>query len=84
MKKTHIKKLKFHTLFSIFVAIAFICVLLISRDLILGLIMLLLFLYIAGNGIIHTKSNELKKDSLLEYILVSLIVLVIIYSALRN
>jgi len=48
----------------------------------LSLALLFLVLYIAGNGMIHNRNNTLSKDAIIEYILVSLVVLVIIIEAL--
>ncbi len=78
MKKQHYKKLKFHTIFSIIISLLFLTILLVNRDITLGVAMLFLVAYIVGNGIIHVRHNELKRDTILEYIIVSVIVLVLI------
>lgn len=83
MKKIHRSSLKFHTIYSIALSVIFLVIILSVRDITLGATMVFLLLYIIGNGIIHTRKNELKRDTLLEYILVSIIVLVIIMGALR-
>jgi hypothetical protein len=80
MKKKHHSSLKFHTIYSIVVSIIFLVIILLIRDITLGLTMTFLVLYIVGNGIIHAKKNELNHDVLLEYIIVSIIVLVIAIS----
>lgn len=82
MKKHHAKKLKFHTLFSVLLVIIFLTVLFFVRDVSLAIIMLFLAIYIAGNGIIHSKYNELKRDTVVEYLIVSGIVIIVVIGAL--
>lgn len=82
MKKQHFRKLKFHTIFSVILSVAFLVVLLIVPDLSLGIAAVFLCAYIIGNGIIHVKNNELSRDTVLEYILVSAIVIVVIIGSL--
>ena len=81
MKKIHFPSLKFHTIYSITLAIVFLIILLFVRDIALGVAMILLVIYVVGNGIIHTKKSELKRDTLLEYIIVAVIALIIIAGA---
>lgn len=83
MKKIHHKSLKFHTLYSIALSIILLAVIVMVRDITLGITMFLLLAYIVGNGIIHSKKNELQRDTILEYIIVSVIVLIVIIGALR-
>jgi len=78
MKKKHIASLKFHTLYSIILAVVFVLVVIFVRNIVFAAAAGFLLLYIIGNGIIHTKKNELTRDTLLEYILISAIVLVVI------
>ncbi|TAL14137.1 hypothetical protein EPN95_03985 [Patescibacteria group bacterium] len=78
MKKKHIASLKFHTLYSIILAAIFVLVVIFVRNIVFAAAAGFLLLYIIGNGIIHTKKNELTRDTLLEYILISAIVLVVI------
>jgi len=78
MKKKHIPSLKFHTLYSIILAAIFVLVVIFVRNIIFAAAAGFLLLYVIGNGIIHTKKNELTRDTLLEYILISAIVLVVI------
>ena len=82
MKKLHHKKLKFHTLFSAAIATLLAAVLVFARDLSLALATILLILYVAGNGIIHNKQNILHRDTIIEYSLVAIVVVVIILGAL--
>lgn len=77
MRKRHVGKLKLHTFFSIAIAVVFLSVLLVAKDISLVLAMLFLSVYVLGNGIIHTKYNELKRDTLIEYGIVSLVVAVV-------
>lgn len=78
MKKLHHPSLKFHTIYSLALSVILFAVLLYVRDITLGVAVLFLTLYIAGNGIIHAKHNELKRDTLVEYTLVAVIVLIVI------
>jgi len=82
MKKAHYKALKFHTIYSLVLASLFVIIVLFRKDMTLSLALLFLVLYIAGNGMIHNRNNTLSKDAIIEYILVSLVVLVIIIEAL--
>ena len=82
MKKIHIRSLKFHTIYSIILALVFVVFILFIRDAALGIAMFILVLYVAGNGIIHTKKNVLTRDAIIEYIVVSAIVAIIIVGAI--
>lgn len=84
MKKRHIQKLKFHTIFTIVITLLFIIVCMIVRDISLAIAMLFLGVYITGNGIIHVRHNELSRDTLIEYILIGLIAAVLFFSSLVN
>jgi hypothetical protein len=70
-------------MYSIVISVIFLVIITSVRDITLGAAMIFLLLYIIGNGIIHIKNNELTRDTLIEYLLVSTIVLVIIFSATR-
>lgn len=83
MKKIHHASLKFHTLYSIVLSVIFLVVLLIVRDVSLGVAMFFLVLYVVGNGIIHARKSELKQDTILEYVLVSIIALTVIVGVVR-
>jgi len=78
MKKRHVSKLKFHTIFSVVIAVMFLTILLVVRDVSLGIAMVFLGVYIAGNGIIHVRHTELTRDAVIEYILVGGIALVLV------
>jgi len=81
MKKRHVSKLKFHTIFSVVIAVMFLIILLVVRDISLGIAMLFLGVYIAGNGIIHVRHTELTRDVIIEYALVGGIALVLVVSS---
>jgi hypothetical protein len=83
MKKLHYKSLKFHTVYSFVLAVVFLIMIIVVPDISLGLAMAFLILYVAGNGLIHTRNNELKRDTLMEYIILSIIVFVVIIGALN-
>ncbi|MFZ3010145.1 MAG: hypothetical protein WA030_03975 [Candidatus Microsaccharimonas sp.] len=82
MKKVHIRSLKFHTIYSVSLAIVFFVVMMVVRDLMLGIALVLLLAYVVGNGIIHGKKNQLTRDGLFEYVLLSLIVVILILGVL--
>jgi hypothetical protein len=78
MKKIHYHSLRFHTMFTVTLAMVFVATALIVRDLLLGVVLAFLLAYIIGNGIIHGKTNELNRDAMLEYGIVSLIVIALL------
>jgi hypothetical protein len=61
-------------------AVIFVILLVLVRDWTLGIAVTFLFLYVVGNGIIHVKHNQLKRDTLIEYVLVAVIVFVLLVS----
>jgi hypothetical protein len=77
MKKIHIKATKFHVIYTALLAVLFLIVAIIAKDILLSVVMLIVTLYVAGNGIIQTKKSELSRDAIVEYILVSAIVVVV-------
>ena len=81
MKKRHIRKLKFHTIFTVIITVVFLVVLFFVRDISFAVAMLFLGVYIAGNGIIHMRNNELSRDAIIEYILVGAIAAVVLVSS---
>lgn len=83
MKKKHHSSLKFHTIYSIILSVVFLAIILVRHDLTLGLTMVFLTLYIVGNGIIHTTKSELKRDTLVEYVLVSIIIMIMTIGAIK-
>lgn len=82
MKPTHQTTLKFHTIYSAILAAIFVVLMLVFRDFALGIALLFLLLYVSGNGIMHVKNNKLTRDTIIEYVLVSLVVLVILIDVL--
>jgi hypothetical protein len=78
----HIRTLKFHTIYTVALTVIFLVIALLAQEIILGVAMLFLLLYVAGNGIIHGRKNELTRDTLLEYIIISAIVIVMIIGAI--
>lgn len=73
--------LKIHTIFSLVLAIILLVVLIVAPSISLFAAMLFVVLYVSGNGIIHSKKNELSRDTIVEYILVSAIVIVVVIGA---
>ncbi len=84
MKKSHYKTLKFNSIFSLSLALVFLIVIFLFPDIILGISMAFLVIYVAGNGLIHARSNKLERDTLIEYILLSVIALVIVVGAITR
>lgn len=62
-------------------ALSFLSIVLVAKDVSLVVAMLFLVVYVVGNGIIHTKYNELKRDTLIEYGLVALVVTIVLIGA---
>lgn len=77
-KQQRRRQLRFHTIFSVCLSAIFLIILLINRDITLGVTMLFLAAYVIGNGIIHMRHKELTHDTILEYFIVSVIVLVLL------
>ncbi len=82
MRQQHRATLKFHTIYSAILAIVFIVAMFLLREIALGLAMLFLLMYVAGNGIIHSRNNKLTRDTFIEYVLVALVVLVLLLGML--
>ena len=78
MKKRHVRSLKFHTLYTIGLSVLFLGIILLAPEITLFAAVVFLLLYVGGNGIIHSRNNELSRDSLVEYIIVSLVALVVL------
>lgn len=55
---------------------------LVFKSIALSLALVLLFSYVAGNGLLHVKNNQLTRDIVIEYSLVSLVVFVILIDVL--
>lgn len=84
MKKQHHKTLKFHTIFTLILVLVCIVTVALKPDWILAVSCALLIAYVAGNGIIHSRKNELSRDSLFEYLIIAAIAgLIIVGAALR-
>lgn len=82
MKKQHLPTLKFHTIYTIVLSLVFAGIIVFVPDITLFAAVFFLILYVAGNGIIHSRNNELRHDSLIEYIIVSLVALVVLFGAI--
>ena len=84
MKKNNYKSLRFNTIFSLTIAIIFLIIIINYPDILLGIAMVFLILYVAGNGLIHAKYNNLNHDTLVEYIVVSIIALIVLIGAIAQ
>jgi len=84
MKKSHYKSLKFNTIYSLILAIIFLVVIIAIPDLMLGVSMAFLILYVTGNGLIHARHNELGRDTIVEYFVISVIALIILVETITQ
>lgn len=82
MKKIHQKTLKYHTVYNFILVLIFLAIVIIKKDALFVTAVIFLIFYITGNGIIHSKHNELKRDTLIEYIIVSAIAMIILVDSL--
>jgi hypothetical protein len=82
MKKIHLQSLKLHTIFNVIVWMLYLAVILICTDATLVVSVVFLLIYITGNGLIHSRKNQLSRDTLVEYVILSLIALIILADAL--
>lgn len=82
MRKRHHVSLKFHTGYTLVLAIIFVAVIIFKPDIALAGSMVFLILYIVGNGIIHSRKNVLSRDTIVEYCIVSAIALVVLIGAI--
>lgn len=82
MKKRHVPTLKFHTVYTIILATALLATLIFFPDVSLFATILFLVAYVAGNGIIHSRKNELSRDSIIEYLVVALVGVVVVLGAI--
>ncbi|MDN5275845.1 MAG: hypothetical protein JWN33_494 [Candidatus Saccharibacteria bacterium] len=82
MKKIHFKSLKLHTIFSLIIAVLFTVAFFIAQDAILWIALVTLAVYILGNAIIHAKHNELRRDTMIEYSVIAVAVLIIVVAAI--
>jgi hypothetical protein len=81
MRTRHHPTLKFHTFYTLALVAVFIAVLIFIPDIILAASIVLFVLYVGGNGIIHARKNQLTRDSIIEYILVSVMVAMLVAGA---
>lgn len=63
------------------IALIFTSIIVFVRDIALSVAMVLILLYVAGNGVIHTRNNQLSRDAFIEYVIISVIVLVVVIGA---
>jgi len=50
----------------------------------LGVSMAFLILYVTGNGLIHARNNELERDTIVEYFVISVIALIILIETIKQ
>jgi hypothetical protein len=82
MKKRRQKPLNVHVLYSVVLAAVFLVVIITRPDVSLYMTMVFFVLYILGNGALHAKKGMLSRDVLIEYIVLSLVVLVVLIGAI--
>lgn len=82
MRRKHHQSLKIHTIFSLIIASMLAATVILTGDIIFLAASVLLIVYISGNGIIHSKKNQLSREALIEYIIVAAIVFFILITAI--
>lgn len=82
MKKAHIPTLKIHTIFNLVIGVLYLAIIACYPSITLAMSTFFLLLYVAGNGLIHSKKNQLNRDTLLEYIILSVVALIILANAI--
>lgn len=82
MRKKHFKSLKLHTIYSSILFIIFIFIAILKPEIKFSLAISMVIFYIIGNCLIHEEKNKLSKDAIIEYIIVSLIVLIVIFGTI--
>lgn len=84
MKIKHHKTLWVHTLYSIVLTVGLALLVLIRRDVPTAVLAVLLVVYIIGNSYIHIKRDDLKRETIYEYILLGFAVFIVVSSAALN
>ena len=74
--------MKFNTIYSVSLAIVSVGLLIAFPDLSLIIACAFLVMYVAGNGVIHWHHGTLSRDAIIEYIILSLVALVLVWGAL--
>lgn len=82
MKPKHFRAMKFNTIYSVSLAIVSVALLLLFPDISLIIACAFLVLYVAGNGVIHWHHDTLSRDAIVEYIILSLVAVVLVVGAL--
>ena len=82
MRKQHRKALKLHTIFTIVLVLVSLVIIALAPDLLLIVSIGALVTYVAGNGLIHVKKNQLTRDIVLEYCIIGAMMLIVVVSAL--
>jgi amino acid transporter len=83
MKMAHRKTMWFHTAFSGVLCIILIALILSQRNLPTLVVGGLIAVYLIGNAYLHVKRGDFRRDTLYEYILLTLAVFVVIASATK-
>jgi len=83
MKKIHHATLKIHTIYSVILSVVFLVIILMAHEATLSAAAVFLILYVTGNGIIHTRNNELSRDTLIEYIILAFIALILLIGTIK-
>lgn len=78
MKKIHHKSQKFHTIYNIIICTIFVIIIIFYHNISLVASTVFLLFYVTGNGLIHATKNELNRDTILEYMILSIIALIIL------
>ena len=84
MRKVHHTSLKIHTIFNVAIWSLYLLIVAMNIDMTLIISTIFLLVYVTGNGIIHSKKNQLGRDTLIEYIILAAIALIILANALTK
>lgn len=73
--------MKFNTIYSVSLATVSIGLIIIFPNLSLIVACVFLAMYVAGNGVIHWHHGTLNRDAIIEYIVLALVALILIWGA---
>jgi hypothetical protein len=83
MKIAHRKTLWLHTAFSFTLCALIATLILAGQQIPLFILLIFIAVYIGGNVFIHVKRGDLKKETIYEYTLTGLVLLIVLGSALK-
>lgn len=84
MKVAHQKTLWFHSIYAVFMVLLIVALILLLHNVSALLIGLLITAYVIGHVIIHLKRDDLKTDTVIEYVLLAVAVFVVLAGVLAK